>query len=86
MQNEYWQLSVMENQHGVTGCFSKLSTKAPQTTERSKKLGVWGVIGTMSVGLVQGAYGKCGICLMSYILSLTSNIIVALDSMMNYEK
>lgn len=45
-----------------------------------------GLIGTMSVSLAQGTYGKCDIYLKSYMPSLTSDIIIALDSTMHYEK
>jgi len=77
---------LIENQCGVTGCFSNLSTKTPQTTERSKRPGVWGITGTISVALAPGADGKSGISSKFYVSSLTSDVIVALDSTMPYQK
>ena len=40
----------------------------------------------MSIGLDQGAYGRRGISLKSFISFLTSDIIVAFDSTVRYEK
>lgn len=64
----------MENQCVVTRCFSNLSTKAPQNTERSKRPGVWGTTGTISVAPAPGADSKSGISSKFYVSSLTSDI------------
>lgn len=57
--------SVMGNQCAGAGGLSNHSTKAPTTAERSKGPGEWGGIGTTSIGLDQGAYGRRGISLKS---------------------
>lgn len=70
----------MGNQCAGAGGLSNHSTKAPTTAERSKGPGEWGGIGTTSIGVDQGAYGRRGISLKSCISSLTSDITVAFDS------